>query len=610
MTTTTRDAWSGRNVERARAYVAANLMPGICAHCQQPVTPDQAWIVGHTIPRWERPDLTLDPSNWRPEHKPCSDASGPAEQARIRAAARAAVDAGLAGTPVFPDSDDAGSPAPSRLSPRQAQEAQSGAEPALSRPEDFASVPWLADLLPVPENASWPRHMTPVHPDAVGSYGPQYEAWAVKVLGSELRWWHRLAVRRQLEHDADGRLVWPVVVESGPRRIGKSYRLRGGALWRLQHGRELFGEPQLVLHTGRDLAIVREIQRAAWPYAELAWGARAVTRANGKEAVETDTGDRWLARAVGAVYGYDVCLGMVDEGWDVEAGVVDEGLEPATMERKSPQVVLTSTAHRRATVLMPRRIDAALAGMGEDWSTLLLLWCAGPNDDPGDVEAWRRASPHWSEEREKLIRAKYERAMRGEADPSAEDPDPMAGFLAQYLNRWPAQTVRSRDGDEVVTAAEWGALAKPVDGSLVAVAVENWFEGGVSVVAARLVAGGRVHLSGATFGGLPEAAAYVDELRPPAILAGKSLARDHLLSGAEAMVGSGREAMLALRRMLDDGALVHDGSPVLAQQVLGLRSSTGPDGPRLVSRSRTDAVKAAVWAAQRAREYGETPRVY
>lgn len=491
----------------------------------------------------------------------------------------------------------------------------------MSRPEDFADVPWLSDLLPVPENASWPRYMTPVHPDAVGSYGLEFEQWVQEQLeldpkflhpnGSrELLWWQRLAIRRQLEHDAEGRLVWWTIAETGPRRIGKSVRLKATASWRLDQA-DRFGEPQLVLHTAMDLAISRKIQERAWAWAEKRWGARAVTRGNGKETVKTPTGDEWLLRAMTAVYGYDVTQGYIDEAWAVPSPVYDEGIQPATMERKSPQIVLTSTAHRRATSLMRRIIRSALAAIrrGEVGRTLLLYWGAGRNDDPGDPRVWRAASPVWSQEREDLYREKYEAAMRGEADPEADDPDPMEGWKAQYLNLWPREKVDEK-GEQVVAPAEWQAHRAEVDGTLVGVAVESWFGEGCSVAAGWLLEDGRALVSVKTFPGLPEAAKHVTALKPPAILAGKSLAGDHLLSGCEAVGGTTREAMLNIRRMLDDGALAHDGSEELAAQVVALRAAKGPDGARLVSKARADAVKAAAWIAARVRAYGEAPKIY
>ena len=40
-----------------------------------------------------------------------------------------------------------------------------------------------------------------------------------------------------------------------------------------------------------------------------------------------------MVKAQDAVYGYDVCLGLVDEGWDVKPDTVNEGLEPAALEK-------------------------------------------------------------------------------------------------------------------------------------------------------------------------------------------------------------------------------------------------------------------------------------
>src|SRR5882672_1705931 len=65
---------------------------------------------------------------------------------------------------------------------------------------DVAS--WLDDLREVPADAVWPRLMTVPHPDAVGSLGAEFIAWAAR-RGTVLRWWQRLAATRLLEIDAD-----------------------------------------------------------------------------------------------------------------------------------------------------------------------------------------------------------------------------------------------------------------------------------------------------------------------------------------------------------------------------------------------------------------------
>jgi hypothetical protein len=132
----------------------------------------------------------------------------------------------------------------------------------------------------------------------------------------EPRWWQQLAAARQLEHDENGALVYREVVESGPRRIGKSVRLRGMALWRVSRA-DLWGEPQLAMLVSKDLAVGKEIHRGAWRWCEKNdWN---VLRLGGAQEVETPKGDgRWLLRAPNAAYGYDVGYGQVDESWGVD----------------------------------------------------------------------------------------------------------------------------------------------------------------------------------------------------------------------------------------------------------------------------------------------------
>jgi hypothetical protein len=479
----------------------------------------------------------------------------------------------------------------------------------LFSPDSLADVPWLADLMDIPADAAWPRWMSPPHPEAVGSFGEDFEKWLLAEQGIQLRWWQKLASRRQLEFNAAGELVWGTVVESCSRRVGKSSRAAGVVSWRLAHGQELFGEVQTVLHTGSDMAICREIQRRAWRWAEDVAGW-TVVRSNGKEMMETLTGDRWLVRSQNAVYGWDASVGLIDEGWDVPSSVLDEGLEPATLERASPQIVLTSTAHRRATSLMRRKISAALAGMGEDWDSLLMVWGAGPDDDIGDPAVWKQASAHWSEHRLKLITNKFERAMRGEADPEADDVDPIEGFKAQFLNVWPAPDApKPAAGEVVFTKDEWEALNgyRPT-GEPVVAAVESWFTEGAAAAFAEQLPDGRVGVSSATFADVPSAVAAARASGASTLLVGKTLAAG--LVGVEAVGGTTRQAAADLRRFADDHTLTHDGSPALAEQVLGLRVVPSSDGPRLVSKGRADLVKTTAWAVSRAKQAVELPAIF
>jgi hypothetical protein len=582
--------WGGRRVTQARAYIAAQL-PAPCGKCGRPVRPGDPFVVGHVKSRALYPELMWNQDNWRAEHKACSDKSG---QAAVIEKARAEGAAAATGS-VFPWSGGPGQPPPLRFSPSAAQDEAVRPRSGLEwDPGTLAAYEWLRPFLELPEDAAPPLYMTPPHPEAVGSYGAEAVEWIEAAERKTLRWWQRLAIVRQLEHRADGSLCYRTVLESAPRRAGKSVRVRGVALWRMAHP-ERFGEPQTIVHTGSDVAICRNIQRDAWRWAEQVahW---TVTRANGKEALETTAGDRWLVRAQTSVYGYDVCLGIVDEAWDVEPETVSEGLEPATLERQSPQLHLTSTAHRRATSLMRTRLQVALTT--DDPKTLLLVWAAPSGADPGDPDVWRAASPHWSEDRRQMIADKYADALAGEADPQADDPDPMAGFTAQYLNQWRLTAAPKERGNAVLAPATWAELAaqRPA-GVPHAAAIESWFEHGVSLALAWR-SGGRVVVSVTDHADLVEA---VEVLRWSGFrrvaTVGASLLEDPALTGVRTRPGQGRtgSAVQELVRYAAEGVLLHDGGAHLTDQVLAVRTLPGADGPRMASTGRADAVKAVAW---------------
>src|SRR5690606_35139499 len=88
--------------------------------------------------------------------------------------------------------------------------------------ERLAKHDWLKPYLDVPDNASPPHWMSPPAGDAVGSYGASVIEWAFTEHKVKRRWWQQLAIVRQLEHRADGTLCYSFVIESAPRRSGKS----------------------------------------------------------------------------------------------------------------------------------------------------------------------------------------------------------------------------------------------------------------------------------------------------------------------------------------------------------------------------------------------------
>jgi hypothetical protein len=642
-------AWSGRRVQQARAFMSRYL-PAECAADEHAAacpgvidgSDPAAWVVGHTLSRIEHPELTWRPNNWRIEARVCSDKSGPGTAlAKARADGRRDALAEIAAAErepavvvadaLFPTTPNLAEGKPSPLSlpgtPRpkvtSASKIAHGATPRepLEIRSDLAwsadrvrGYPWLADFADVPDDASPPLAMTYPPDDAVCSYGwegcehlddgEQIVPWSEREHGSPLRWWQRLAIVRQHEHRADGSLVWGEVVESASRRSGKSHRMRAVATWRLAHAK-VIGEVQSVVHCGNDLAVCRDVQKKAWRWAVGRWGVKAVKEGNGKEIIENPLdGSSWVVKAQGAAYGLDAGLAMADECWDVKPDTISEGLEPMNLERLWAQLHLTSTAHRRARSTMKTRIAQALAG--GDGRTLLLWWAALPQDDPGDPETHRRASPHWTADRERLLASKYEKALAGEVDPEADDPDPMEGFRAQYLNVWPPLNVKPTRGEPIVDRLAWSELVLAQPSTTPAgAAIESHFDGGISVALAWRLADGAALVSVQTFDDLALAGFAVADSgfrEPVDVSAG--LVDDPALAGLttrKATRAGGLAAVLDIARWLADGQIVHDGGEDLTRQVLAVRTVDGADGPRLASTGRLDAVKAAAWAATAAR---------
>ncbi|WP_214055976.1 phage terminase family protein [Nocardioides aquaticus] len=570
----------------------------------------EPWVVGHRVSRVMRPDLIDDPGNWQAEHRGCSDASAQAaviEKARAEGARAALSD--------FPHDDGPGQPPLLPTHTREASVPLVEARDGLAWADLCRDAPqWLTPYLDVPGDGAPPLWVTGVHPDAVGSMGPAAIEWMESNVMERgrplrLRWWQKLAIVLQLQHRADGTLCWRVILESGPRRIGKSVRLRGMALWRLANGPTLFEPEQLVLHTGKDLAIVREVMRKAWAWAQPLedWD---IKRGMTEPEVSYLGVNRWVARSKDSTTGYDACLALCDEAWDVPPSSIDDDLEPTMLERQSPQLVLTSTAHRRATSLMRGRILDALAT--DDGETLLLVWAMPPGADPGDETAWRSASPHWSEDRRRMVGSKYAKALAGEADPEADDPDPMQGFIAQYGNVWRFRERRQQRGEGITTETRWGALVETAgvntpDGA----AIESWFGRGISLslvwrLDERLVVSVSDH---ADFD------SAVDALRATGYRGrtplGASLMTEPAARRVNRTKGESRTATSVndLSRMLSEDLVRHDGGQHLTDQVLAVRTLPGADGPRMVSSSRADAIKAAVWAIRVARARIGKPRV-
>jgi len=476
-------------------------------------------------------------------------------------------------------------------------------------------VPWLADLLHVPADATWPRLMTCPHPRAVGSYGPEVEAFVFIKRGRQPHWWQRLLFRRLLEHDADGALVWDLALLTLARQLGKTWAMAALCGWRLEAW-QLFKGEQTILSTGKDIEVVVRMQRPFRALAKREPEQFHVREVNGQQEIEELwSGSQWLVRSQQGVYGVTATFATVDEAWKVPASVVDDGIEPTTVESPDSQILLASTAHRRATALMVGRRVSAFAELHTGDGALLVEWSAPPDADLHDRAAWRLASPHWSPKREQLMTRRLDRALAGESS-DVDEPDPIASFRTQWLNQWPGKRLKLSKGDPLIDVEQWDALAGDVadDPERIFVAVEDHAGMGAAIAAVCVQPDGRLGLDGWI---VPTWAQALDDLRRLQdghegfrLTVGASLLV-RLPPGIRGSAGTStlsRSTLPLLRELVADRALVHDSAEV-AEQVASVRVTEAVGGLAVVAGARSDLVRAASWALAAAHRPRKTPSI-
>jgi hypothetical protein len=465
-------------------------------------------------------------------------------------------------------------------------------------------VPWLDDLREVPEDSVWPRYATAPHPGATGSYGSEVERSARRRGGVALRWWQRLFARLLLQHDDAGELVFLSALLSTARQSGKTVGLREVGWWRLHSG-ELFGETQNVLHTARNFAPARNTLAPVLDSVdEELYATRRMT--NLLQLTRLEDLSIWVAIALTAAYSRTSSLSIVDESWDVSVADVEEGIEPTLAEPASSQLLLASTAHRRATGLMLGRRSVLLGSLREPTTSMILEWSAPRVADIADPATWRMASPHWSIRRERRVADALERAQRGESD-DPRGPDPIESFRNQWLNQWPLPSAaRDRTGEVFLSVEEWAervTSSKVYVDYVMAVEVAAG-ETTFGVVGAGITADGTIVLSAETFGTRPALfeALQASMVGVSTVLVGANMYHWPQIQELQATVVSrgGTETLLALpllRLGVREGDVLHIPDEQLDAQVeeLRVRSTTG-NRLGISSKSRNDLVRCAAWA--------------
>jgi hypothetical protein len=485
-------------------------------------------------------------------------------------------------------------------------------------------VAWLTGLRDVPGDATWPRLMTPPHPQAVGSYGDDLAAYALERTGKPLRWWQRLYAARALEHDQAGMLVWDACDLTVARQVGKSYLMREACLWRMHQGGR-FDEPQTVVHTGKDLPVCVEIQRPArrWARSERFADVYKVRDANGQEQIEyLADGSRWLVKAKESVYGLSASMAVVDEAWAVPATMIEEGLVPTMVELAAAQLWLVSTAHRKATALMVARRNAALADLDGYDADLWVEWSAAPGVDLDDEAGWRQASPHWTDRRRRLIAQRLTAARSGESD-DPDEPDPFEAFAAQWLNRWPTVRRKPGHGEPLLDAGVWDDCAGALDaydGPGIVALEENRGTGAAAAFVASDGAG-RFEVDGRACASWSDAIDLVRgfvDARPGARLIVGARLNNQLPADLPGRMGATRagttetgRGLVLLRALAAERRVFHDDTVMLDDQIARARvHNLAGGGLGLVNNNaRTDLLRACLWALDAAQVTPPSPAI-
>jgi len=604
----------------------AARLPVPCPRCGKPINPYDSWDLDHVgIPHAL---ATGDDDRVHPAHTTCNRRAGGELATAINEAGRAAMRGPhVNGDAVFlPTRISNWASARPGIPPREVD--FDDADPTTPGPGDavWDSCEWLRQFRDVPENATWPRLMSPPHPSAVGSYGAQVVVHSAG-RGVELRYWQRLALARLLEHDADGRLVWFDAFVSTARQVGKSVLLRELGLWRIDAAPLLFGAEQTMMHTGKDLPSCREVQRPARVWAHDRAGDGWTTRdGNTDPQISAPNGSRWMIRGRHSVYSYTIALAVVDEAWGVDAPVVEDGLEPTLTEVENSQLVMFSTAHRRCTSLVPLRRGGLLANFGDEEPTSLILEWSAPRDaDLEDRDAWRAASPHWTPRRERMLEAKLRRALSGtSADP--DEDDPIESFRAQYLNVWPRrQWVARSDTEPLCDRDSWRHLtdihAAPPDGPVV-VAIDDYLGLRAAAAACAQLADGRFLVWGGEFDSAQDAYAWsaftVGRRDACRVVVGRSL----LVSDAEewlpeatverAASGATGTGLPLLRSLIRAGKIAHSGDKSLEDQVatVGLSPTIGGGLTQAHRGVRADLLHAVAWSVAAVAQPADEPLAF
>lgn len=423
-----------------------------------------------------------------------------------------------------------------------------------------------------------PRHATRRNPSRPTD-GPQVGAVA-RTLGTPLLPWQQYAADICGERRDDGSYEYQVVIITVPRQTGKTTLIRAlGTHRALVLGRDFYYTAQ----TGKDA-------RARW--ADLVDNLRVnaalkdrikLSLRGGAEKVAFQGGAAFhvFAPTPQSLHGYTPPTVCIDEAFaqSAAAGELLMGaIGPAQITIRDKQIIIVSTMGTAESVFLHDWIDRAIGGMPR---VAILDWGAGEDVDPYTAAGVEEFHPGVGY----ILNGKILEA----ADVLEQiDRNSRAEYERAYANR------RTLTSGFLIPPASWrplvdAELERPEDTSDLTLAYDVGLDRLSSTVTAHWIT-----TSGKPAAKIVRAAPgsgwlldYVDDLverwRPADTVA---VGNGPVLEVTAQLRNRGHDirelnereyatACGAFLTLIDDGALVHDGSPVLEQSVTGLAARSG-----------------------------------
>jgi Phage Terminase len=297
--------------------------------------------------------------------------------------------------------------------------------------------------------------------------GPKVVEYALTTLGIELMQWQVHVLNVALELDDKDEFVYSRVVVTLPRQSGKTTLILPWILWRLAR----FGGRQRAAFVAQDgtsgrekfivdfLPVIRDS-----PLAKQV----SIREANGSEGLTFKNGSHFGIKAPTRRAGHGSSLDLValDEVFAHTDDTLEQSLLPTMKTRRSPQMILTSTAGDHKSTYLYAEVEAGRAAClaVEQSAVAYFEWSAASPAELGivgtdavhtylgDPATWRQANPAFDVTiNENRFAADWSIAQR--------TADGVANFMRTSLNIWvdpPTNTTSSGEW-ELFTSQQWDA---------------------------------------------------------------------------------------------------------------------------------------------------------